>query len=200
MTSRTMPSRWLLAAALTSLGCPSSSPRESLEPSGAVRTPSPSSETLPERRYAGTYAYAGTDAERAAIRTAVETATAGMVGKNIARGELMKRSEVRASYTIRFDEKGNLSVETPGFPPETSPVDGTEVQFKNKYGDVLQNSQQFVDGALVQRSRTSDGGGSTEFRLQPDGNTMVVTRVSKSPKLPHTVEFKLTYLRQRATP
>jgi len=102
-------------------------------------------------RYAGVYLYAGTDAERAAISTAVDDATEGMAGRLIARGELMKRSEVRPSYTIRFDGKGNVAVETPGFPPEVLPLDGTEVPFKNKYGDVLRNRQRFVDDAQMAR-------------------------------------------------
>jgi len=165
-----------------------------LEP-GAPATSRPPSD---EARYAGTYVYAGSDEERAAIRKAVDHATEGMVGKNIARGELMKRSEVRPSYTLRFDGKGNGTVETPGFPSETSPLDGTEVQFKNKYGDALQNKQHFVGGALLQESRTGDGGGSTRFRLEPDDRTMMVTRISRSPKLPGVVEYSLTYVRQAA--
>jgi len=155
---------------------------------------------MDELRYAGTYTYAGGEAERAAIKTAVDHATQGMVGKDIARSELMKRSEVRPTYTIRFDGKGNVAVETPGFPPEVSSLDGTEVQFKNKYGDALQNRQRFVDGALLQESKTSDGGGSTQFRLRPDGNTMIVTRISRSPKLPGAVEYSLTYARRPGTP
>jgi hypothetical protein len=130
----------------------------------------------------------------------VDHTTEGMVGKNIARGELMKRSEVRSTYTIRFDGKGNVAVETPGFPLEVSSLDGTEVQFKNKYGDFLQNRQRFVDGALLQESRTSDGGGSTQFSLRPDGNTMIVTRISRSLKLPGVVEYSLTYARRPDSP
>jgi len=190
---------WALTAlAIGALGCPDSSPpKTGLEPSSPARAPA-----LPadEQRYAGTYIYAGGEAERAGIKTAVDHATEGMVGKNIARDELMKRSEVRPSYAIRFDGKGNVAVETPGFPPEVSSLDGTEVQFKNKYGDVLQNRQRFVDGTLLQESRTSDGGGSTQFRLRPDGNTMIVTRISRSPKLPGVVEYSLTYARRPETP
>jgi hypothetical protein len=151
-------------------------------------------------RYAGTYIYGGTDAERAAISTAVNSATAGMAGMLIARGELMKRSEVRPSYTIRFDGKGNVAVETPGFPPEVLPLDGTEVPFRNKYGDDLENRLRFVDGALVQESRTKDGGGSTRFELQGDGETLLVTRISWSPKLPKVVHFRLTYVRRTGAP
>ncbi len=152
------------------------------------------------RRYAGFYIYVGTDAERARVQAAVDTATEGMIGKGIARRELMKRSEIRPSYTISFDENGDVSVQTPGYPPEISPLNGTEVKLTTKYGDMVENSQQFVEGALLQRGRTNDGSGSTQFRLQPDGSTLLVTRVSGSPKLPRPVEFTLTYVRHPQPP
>src|SRR5262249_26041848 len=186
----------LLAIALGASGCPDSTPpRTGLEPSSPVSAPAPARPRSDEERYAGTYVYAGSDAERAAIRSAVDHATEGMVGKNIARGELMKRSEVRPSYSLRFDRAG-VTVETPGYPAESSSLDGAEAPFKNKYGDQLQNKAHFVGGALLQESRTNDGGGSTQFRLLPDDRTMIVTRVSRSPKLPGTVQFNLTYTRQ----
>jgi len=187
----------LLALAVVATGCPDSTPpRTGLEPSSPVSPPAAPRPRSDQERFAGTYVYAGADAERTAIRTAVDHATEGMVGKNIARGELMKRSEVRPSYTLHFDGKGSVTVETPGFPPESNSLDGTEVQFKNKYGDVLENKAHFVGGALLQESRTGDGGGSTQFRLQPDDRTMIVTRISRSPKLPGTVQYSLTYARQ----
>ena len=187
----------LLALGLGAIGCPDSTPpRTGLEPSSPVSPPAAPRPRTDQERYAGTYVYAGTDAERTAIRTAVDHATEGMVGKNIARGELMKRSEVRPSYTLHFDGKGDVTIETPGFPPESSSLDGTEAEFKNKYGDVLENLAHFVGGALLQESRTGDGGGSTQFRLQPDDRTMIVTRISRSPKLPGTVQYSLTYARQ----
>jgi len=187
-----------IAAGLEAIGCPDSGPpRTGLETAAPLAIPGTGA-AADEARYAGTYLYAGTDAERAAIRNSVDHATQGMLGANIARAELMKRSEIRPSYTIRFDGLGKVIVETAGFPPESSPLDGTEVQFTNKYGDVLQNRQRFVDGSLLQESRTGDGGGSTRFQLEPDGNTMLVTRVSRSPKLPGTVRYTLTYVRQRS--
>jgi hypothetical protein len=184
-----------LAIAAAASGSAGSSPQST----AATRSAADAAAAEPTR-YAGTYIYGGTDAERAAISTAVDDATAGMAGKLIARGELMKRSEVRPSYTIRFDGKGSVAVETPGFPPEVSPLDGPEVPFKNKYGDDLENRLRFVDGALVQESRTKDGGGSTRFELQADGKTLLVTRISWSPKLPRVVHFRLTYVRRTETP
>ena len=92
---------------------------------------------------------------------------------------------------------GELSVETPGFPPECAPLDGTEVELRTKFGDEVKTSQKFVDGTLLQSARTADGSGSTRFRLLPDGNTLLVTRTSRSPKLPGTVEYTLTYVRRQ---
>ena len=150
-----------------------------------------------ESVYAGTYVYAGSEAERATVKAAVDRATEGMFGKVIAREELMKRSEIRPSYTIRLDSPGRVSVETPGFPPESSALDGTEMELRTKYGDVVKNSQQFVSGSLLQQGHTPDGSGSTEFRLLEDGNTLRVTRISRSPRLPRAVEYSLTYVRQQ---
>jgi hypothetical protein len=193
------------AAALTSILSLSIGAAANGSAGSSPQSPAPTSSTADSAhsdptRYAGIYVYAGTDAERAAISTAVNSATEGMAGRLIARGELMKRSEVRPSYAISFDGKGNVAVETPGFPLEVLPLDGTEVPFKNKYGDALRNRQRFVDGALVQESRTTDGGGSTRYELQSDGKTLLVTRISWSPKLPGVVHFRLTYARRTETP
>ncbi|HMK71925.1 MAG TPA: hypothetical protein VK454_01225, partial [Myxococcaceae bacterium] len=193
--SRSLAAVWLLACC--------SSPawaQANAEPAPAESAAdSPSLEDL-EKRYAGTYVYAGTAAEQASIREDVYSATEGMVGKDIARKEIMKRSEIRPTYTISFDAKGMVKVETPGYPPEISPLDGTQVKLKTKYGDNVDNSQRFIDGALVQRGKTHDGDGSTTFILLPDGKTLLVTRLSRSPKLPRPVVFSLTYVRQGATP
>jgi len=173
---------------------------EEVPGAGMAPTPSPtatrSAASLEETRYTGTYVYIGGDSERSVVKAAVHKATEGMFGKVIARDELMKRSEPRPSYTIRFDQDGHVAVETPGFPSESSPLDGTEVVVRNKYGDVVKQSQQFVDGALVQNGRNDDGTGSTEFRLGSDGSTLQVTHVSRSPRLPRPVVYSLTYFRK----
>ncbi|HEY1909126.1 MAG TPA: hypothetical protein VGG91_23990, partial [Myxococcaceae bacterium] len=67
----------LLLLALGVGGCPDSNPpKMGLEPGAPVSTPSrPRSD---EERYAGTYVYAGSDEERAAVRKAVDHATEGM--------------------------------------------------------------------------------------------------------------------------
>jgi len=115
---------------------------------------------------------------------------------DIARQALLARAEVRSSYAVSFDDAGNVKVESPGEFPEVSPSDGTPVSVVNRFGDASELTQQFVDGALVQRGRTDDGGGSTTFELQPDGETLIVRRVMESTQLPLPVEYTLTYRKQ----
>jgi len=179
--------------ALAAVGCAHSSPEEvSAAPAVSAHKAPPSL----KQRYAGTYVYAGNAAERAAVASAVNAAVDGMgIATGFARSALMKRAEIRPSYTILFDAKGDVGVETPGYPPELSPSDGTEVKLTNKYGDESSVSQRFVSGALLQRGRTDDGKGETQFTLQPDGKTLLVKRVMQSSQLPRPVEFTLTYLR-----
>jgi hypothetical protein len=181
--------------ALAAIGCAHSQPEVSAPPAVTTR---PASLSL-KQRYAGTYVYAGTPAERAAVAAAVDTAVDGMgIATGFARSALMKRSEIRPTYTIVFYGKGDVGVETPGYPAEVSPSDGTEVKLTNRYGDESKVSQRFAGGALLQQGHTDQGKGETQFKLQPDGKTLVVKRVMQSSQLPRAVEFTLTYVRQQA--
>jgi hypothetical protein len=189
------PMNWVGSAiTIAALACAHPTPVETSSTKGTSRPPTVSV----EKRYSGTYAYAGGDEGRAAVKAAVDSATDGMgIATGFARSALMKRSEIRPTYTISFDKKGDVCVETPGYPQEFSPINGTEVKQTNKYGDESENSQHFVGGALLQQGRSEDGSGSAQFKLQPDDKTLVVTRIMKSPKLPRPVEFTLTYVRQQ---
>ncbi len=150
------------------------------------------------QRYIGTYVFAGGDSERAAVAAAVDRAVAPMsiFAIEIARGALLARAEIRTSYGISFDDAGNIKVESPGEFPEVSPSDGTPLHVVNRFGDESELSQRFIDGALVQSGRADDGGGSTTFELQPDGETLIVRRLMESSQLPRSVEYALTYRRK----
>lgn len=151
-----------------------------------------------QHRYAGTYAYAGDDAERRAVLAAVEKAIAsmGFLAKPIARESLRQRAEVRDGYSLVFDGLGNLQVMSQGFPVESGPLNGRPFLLETKYGDRSQLTQRFVEGVLEQEGRTDDGSGRTEFRLTDDGATLLVHRVMESPRLSAAVDFTLTYRRQ----
>jgi hypothetical protein len=181
-----------LTLGLSMLGCAHSAP----EPTPPIATARPAGPSV-KQRYAGTYAYAGSPAEREAVKTAVDSAVDGMgLATGFARSALMQRAEIRPTYTISFDDHGDVGVASPGHPAEISPSDGREVKLKNKYGDESEISQKFVGGALLQQGRTDGGNGETQFKLQPDGKTMMVKRVMRSQQLPRAVEYTLTYLRQ----
>jgi len=197
---RGFPLGGALGAGLTALvlaaGCAHSeaAPPPRAKPSTPV---SPAQAEL-QRRYAGTYVYAGSDAERRAVSAAVERSIAGMsfLAKPVARQTLRQRSEIRDSYHLVFDGFGNLEVSSPGFPAEAGPLDGTSFALETKYGDQSHVSQSFVEGILVQEGRTDDGSGRTEFRLEDDGATLLVHRVMESSQLSAAVDFTLTYRRQ----
>jgi hypothetical protein len=151
-----------------------------------------------QHRYAGSYVYAGGDAERRAVSAAVEKAISGMgfLAKPVARQSLRQRAEIRDGYTLFFDGLGNLQVNSKGFPVEFGPLDGKPFALQTKDGDESQVTQRFVDTVLVQTGRTEDGSGRTEFRLADGGATLLVHRVMESAQLTAPVDFTLTYRRQ----
>lgn len=183
---------WLLIA--VAIGCARRAPPAPVSPPSAGAPVPP----LLRQRYSGTYVYAGGEEERAAVARAVDRAVEDMsfLARGFARSALMDRAAVRESYTIFFDEAGRLGVLSPGELPEVSPADGTPVQVVNRLGDESELTQQFIDGVLVQRGRTADGGGSTAFDLQPDGQTLLVRRTMDSSKLTQPVKYTLTYRRR----
>jgi len=183
---------WLLVA--VEIGCARRAPPAAVSPSTAG-TPVPV-ELI--QRFTGTYVYVGEDEERAAVARAVDRAVEDMsfLTRGFARSALMDRAAIRESYTIFFDEAGQVSVVSPGELPEVSPPDGTPVQVVNRLGDESELTQQFIDSVLVQRGRTADGGGTTAFELQPDGETLLVHRTMESSQLSQPVKYTLTYRRR----
>ena len=150
-----------------------------------------------QRKFAGTYAYVGGDAERRTVAAAVEKAISGMgfLGKPVARQSLRQRAEIREAYTLFFDGLGNLRITTEGFPVEFGPLDGKPFPLETKSGDKTEVTQDFTAGLLVQKGRTDEGYGVTEFRLADEGATLLVHRTMASSQLTTPVEFTLTYRR-----
>jgi len=151
-----------------------------------------------QRRFAGSYSFAGGDAEKRAVAAAVEKAISGMsfLAKPMARQSLRQPAEIRDTYTLFFDGLGNLRLTSPGFPVEFGPLDGKPFTSQSKSGEKSQVTQSFVDGVLVQKGHTEEGSGVTEFRLADEGATLFVHRIMQSPQLTAPVDFSLTYRRQ----
>lgn len=177
------------------LGCAQAPPPRA-EPSAPLAGVAATAEL--QRKFAGTYVYAGGDPERRAVAAAVEKAISGMgfLGKPVARQSLRQRAEIRDAYTLFFDGLGNLRVTTEGFPVEFGPLDGKPFPLETKSGDKTEVTQSFVDGALVQKGHTDEGSGVTEFRLADEGATLFVHRTLASSQLSTPVDFTLTYRRQ----
>ncbi len=178
------------------LGCAQPGPLPPPPAAQPAHRTGPSAEL--ERRYAGTYVFAGGDAERRAVSAAVEHAITGMsfLAKPVARASLKQRAEVRDSYSLSFDGLGNVEITSPGFPVEAGPLDGKPVPLENKSGDQSQVTFGFVEGVLLEKGHSEEGGGETDFRLADDGATLLVRRVMQSGQLSAPVDYSLTYRRQ----
>lgn len=191
----------LLAALLVLAGGPACS-HAPASPSGPVST-APAAGTAtpvpPEvlARLAGTWEFAGGAAERAAVDVAVDQATSGMgLASGFAAAALRPRAQPRERYVIAFE--GNaVRIDSPDAPTEAGPLDGTSVRLRDRFSDTSDTTFQVVDGVLVERGTSSDGGGRTVFTPSDDGATLRVHRVLESPRLSGPVDVTYTYRRAR---
>ena len=172
--------------------------------------PSPTSEPAPrtapeatgvsesERRaLAGTWVYAGGDAELAGVDQAVERATAdmGFLARPFAIQALKPRAHPRDRYTLSF-EGSTVIVVSPDHPTEQGEIGGPAVSVTDRFGDENQTTFRVHDGALVEAGKSADGSGETVFTPGADGQTLRVRRLMESSKLSAPVDVTFSYRRQ----
>ena len=194
------PSRWpsltfLLMVFLAALGCAHAPPpaADSL-PSGAGVTAIPEAE---RKALAGTWVYAGGEAELAAVDQAVEHATAdmGWLARGFAADALRARAHPRDRYELSIDG-ATVSIASPDHPTERGEVGGPPVSVTDRFGDENQTTFRLQDGALVEAGKSADGSGETVFTPSTDGRTLRVRRLMESSRLSAPVDVTLTYRRQ----
>jgi hypothetical protein len=146
---------------------------------------------------AGTWVYAGGDAERAAVEPAVDKATAdmGFLARPFATEALRPRAQPREQYTIAIDGSA-VSITSPDHPPEKGELGGPPVRVTDRFGDENDTTFRMRDGALVEAGKSSDGSGETVFTPSADGQTLRVHRVMQSGRLTAPVELSFSYRRQ----
>jgi hypothetical protein len=146
---------------------------------------------------AGTWVYAGGDAELAVVDPAVERATAdmGFLARGIAAEALRARARPRDRYTLSFDGP-TASIVSPDHPTERGEVGGPPVSVTDRFGDENQTTFRMRDGALVEAGKSADGSGETVFTPDPDGRTLHVRRLMESSKLSAPVDLTFSYRRQ----
>lgn len=146
---------------------------------------------------AGTWVYAGGDAERAAVDPAVEHATADMnfLARGIAAGALKARALPRESYALSF-EGSTVSIATPDHPTERGEIGGPPVSITDRFGDENQTTFRMRDGALVEAGKSADGSGETVFTPDADGRTLHVRRLMESGRISAPIDLTFSYRRQ----
>ena len=146
---------------------------------------------------AGTWVYAGGEAELAAVVQAVDRATADMsvLARPFANEALRPRACPRERYNLSFDGSA-VSVVSPDNPAERGEVGGPPVKVTDRFGDENQTTFRMRDGALVEAGKSADGSGETIFTPGADGQTMSVRRLMESGRLSAPVDLTFSYRRQ----
>ena len=146
---------------------------------------------------AGTWVYAGGEAELAAVLQAVDRATADMsfLARPFANEALRPRALPRERYTLSFDGSA-VSVVSPDNPAERGEVGGPPVKVTDRFGDENQTTFRMRDGGLVEAGKSADGSGETIFTPGADGQTMSVRRLMESGRLSAPVDLTFSYRRQ----
>src|SRR5690242_7017680 len=147
---------------------------------------------------AGTWAYAGGDAELAAVEPAVDKATAdmGFLARPFAMEALRPRAQPRQQYTLGFEGQ-TVTVASPDHPLERGDLGGPPVRVTDKFGDENDTTFRVRDGALVEAGKGADGSGETVFTPSADGQTLSVRRLMQSGRLSAPVELTYSYRRQQ---
>jgi hypothetical protein len=146
---------------------------------------------------AGTWVYAGGEAELAAVEQAVDRATAdmGFLARPFAMDALRPRARPRERYTLSFDGSA-VSVVSPDNPTERGEIGGLPVKVTDRFGDENQTTFRMRDGALVEAGKGADGSGETVFTPGADGQTLSVRRLMESGRLSAPVDLTFSYRRQ----
>ncbi len=197
--SRRSPHHRALALSILLLAACAHAPPPPPEPTAA---PSPGATPIPESQrsaLAGTWVYAGGDAELAQVNAAVERATAdmGFLARGFAAEALRARARPRDRYTLSF-QGSEVSIASPDHPTERGEVGGPPVTITDRFGDENQTTFQLREGALVSSGKGTDGSGETVFTPGADGRTLRVHRLMLSGRLSAPVDVTLSYRREGA--
>ncbi len=163
---------------------------------GEVQATAPPSIGDLQRRFVGSYTYAGDAAEQMARLDAIDRSarTVFFAFRGIAHSKLADRTRIVPSGRFEFSG-GNIRSTAPGYPPAVSPETGAPAPYRASE-DAVVLSQRFDGERLVQTFEAHGGGvRKNEFALSPDGSVLTVRVTLSSPKLSLPVGYTLTYRR-----
>ena len=147
-------------------------------------------------KLAGTYDYAGGDAEKKKLADTIDAVVGKMsvITRGVARKRLLQGNAPTREVTITLAPK-KVTVARTDKPPTSAPDDGTKVRQQTTAGqqDV---SFTVADGSIVQTMTGSASKSVNRFSLGPDGNTLTIKTQITSSHLPEAVSYSMTYKRR----
>jgi hypothetical protein len=148
-----------------------------------------------ERLDGATFRYVGGDAQRTALRQAIDQTIAPMnfIVRPIARGRLAARNVVENTVAFRI-RPGTLTVSV-GSTPTVSRDDYTPSHTRAVTGEPMQVRQRILGDRLVQSLSTADGERIDEFVVSPDGHHLTMNVTVRSSQLPRPLRYHLDYAR-----
>lgn len=148
--------------------------------------------------FAGTYGYAGGDAEIQALDRAIDEVVGQMnfFIRGIARRRL-RAPNLPSKQVGVFLEKGQIRISRPGQPEVSAPADGKPITWRHPTdGDVFQVSHGIDDqGALYQRFEGERSVSLNRFVLTKADKRLTIHTVITADRLPAPLRFEMTYER-----
>jgi len=128
------------------------------------------------------------------VNRAIETAVARMsfITRPIARGRLRRTNPVYNRVVVNYTPQ-QVSTTFDQRHAIESPGNGQPIKWTREDGERLDLSTEWQQGRLVQTFRAEDGSRTNTYTVSPDGHTLTLHVVIRSPKLPQPLEYKLVY-------
>ena len=130
------------------------------------------------------------------VNRAIEAAVARMsfVTRPIARGRLRRTNTVYNRVVVNFTP-AQVSTTFDQRHAIESPANGQPVAWTREDGEKFQLSTSWENGRLVQTFRAEDGTRTNTYSISPDGRTLTMHVVLRSPRLSGPVEYNLVFNR-----
>ncbi|HSU12729.1 hypothetical protein [Longimicrobium sp.] len=128
------------------------------------------------------------------VNRAIETAVSRMsfITRPIARGRLRRTNPVYSRVVVNYTPQQVSTVFDARHAIE-SPANGQPVKWTREDGEKFDLSTEWQQGRLVQTFRAEDGSRTNTYVVSPDGHTLTMHVVLRSPKLPQPLEYKMVF-------
>jgi hypothetical protein len=128
------------------------------------------------------------------VENAISTAVARMsfITRPIARGRLRRTNPVYSRVVVNYTPQQVSTVFDTRHAIE-SPANGQPIKWTREDGEKFDLSTEWQQGRLVQTFRAEDGSRTNTYTVSPDGHTLTMNVVIRSPKLPQPLEYKLVF-------